>query len=132
MGKTVVCIALILSNPLLPAHRGAWQPAVVKKLAALTDRSNFFGAQARTLTTPFVVNKIRLKTTLVLTKNSLLGQWKDELQKYAPQLKVVVFHGGTKGLRTPTPTCMHTTANSKEFSWWMRLQSGIRSTTVLR
>eukprot|EP01046_Picozoa_sp_COSAG06_P069965 COSAG06_NODE_19335_length_843_cov_1.049731_2_plen_122_part_01 len=51
--------------------------------------------EAQTLTAPFVDKKFMLKTTLVLTKNSLLGQWQDEFKKYAPQLKVAVFYGSS-------------------------------------
>jgi SNF2 family DNA or RNA helicase len=63
MGKTMVCIALILSNP-------------------------FAGQSTHK-------NKIAVKTTVILTKNSLLGQWKDELQRFAPHLDVVFYHSAT-------------------------------------
>jgi hypothetical protein len=61
MGKTAVCIAVVLENPLKPALQ----------------------------------TKTNLKTTLIITKNSLLGQWQDELRKYAPQLKIACFHSET-------------------------------------
>ena len=39
---------------------------------------------------------INLKTTLVLTNVSLVGQWEDEFRKFAPGLRVQRFYGGRK------------------------------------
>ena len=74
MGKTLVCISLILENPLPVSDQSVWKEPGQSNL-------NGFG--------PFLDSKInsalksypeqtRVKTTLIITKNSLLGQWKDE------------------------------------------------------
>ena len=51
---------------------------------------------ARLLSEMLPVAKIKLKTTVVLTSVSLLGQWEDEVKKHAPGLVVKVFHGSRK------------------------------------
>lgn len=102
MGKTVVCIALILSNPMPAADQSLWDGNTCRKLAALQSRmgndvwDDVRHQETLSLSRPFTANKLALKTTIVLTKNSLLGQWHDEFQKYAPQLKVLVYHGSSK------------------------------------
>ena len=40
--------------------------------------------------------EIKLKATLVITPNSLLGQWADEIKRAAPSLVVLKYHGATK------------------------------------
>ena len=74
MGKTMCAISLILANP------------ATGKFSRGDDRSNTHSSS-----TPS-----RLKATLILTPNSLLGQWADELAKFAPSLNVVKFHGSSK------------------------------------
>ena len=66
MGKTMVCISLILSNPCPERYRGLW-----------IDRAS----------------GITLKTTIIFTPPTLLAQWYDEFKKYAPSLNVVCAHG---------------------------------------
>ena len=39
---------------------------------------------------------LELKATFICTKVSLVGQWCDELAKFAPALRVVVYHGCAK------------------------------------
>ena len=36
--------------------------------------------------------RLHLKLTVIIVPPSLLGQWRDELTKFAPQLKVLVYH----------------------------------------
>jgi SNF2 family DNA or RNA helicase len=38
------------------------------------------------------IHPLQLKTTVILTSVSLMGQWEDEVQKHAPGLKVRRFH----------------------------------------
>ena len=106
MGKTVVCISLILENPLPVAQQSKWDHSTIWQLARLKEKWGDFAytesdnrEKAERLTAKFAVQKLALKTTLVLTRNSLLGQWKDELRKYAPQLKVITYHGSSKERR---------------------------------
>ena len=39
-----------------------------------------------------------LQTTFIMTKVTLLGQWEDELAKFAPQLRVHRYHAGTRAI----------------------------------
>lgn len=41
---------------------------------------------------PKVHGRKRIKTTVIMTSVSLMGQWEDECKKHAPHLKVVRFH----------------------------------------
>lgn len=45
--------------------------------------------------------RVDLKATLVVAPGSLLGQWKDELEKFAPSLKVFIYHVSSKKARQP-------------------------------
>ena len=45
---------------------------------------------------PKVLGRKLVKTTVILTSVSLMGQWEDECKKHAPHLKVVRFHGNKK------------------------------------
>lgn len=45
---------------------------------------------------PKVLGRKLVKTTVVFTVVSLVGQWEDECKKHAPHLKVVRFHGNKK------------------------------------
>ena len=51
---------------------------------------------AKLLSEMLPVSKLKLKTTVVLTSVSLLGQWEDEVKKHAPGLVVKVYHGSRK------------------------------------
>ena len=42
------------------------------------------------------VRKIKVKTTVILTSCSLLGQWEDEFRKHSPGLTVKIFHNSRK------------------------------------
>ena len=42
------------------------------------------------------ITKLKVKTTVILTSVSLIGQWEDECQKHAPGLVVKSFHGSRK------------------------------------
>ena len=43
--------------------------------------------------------------TVVATTNSLLGQWQDELKKFAPRLKVLVYHSSGDKNKIDKMTC---------------------------
>ena len=42
------------------------------------------------------VRKVKVKTTVILTSCSLLGQWEDEFRKHSPGLAVKIFHNSRK------------------------------------
>jgi DNA repair protein RAD5 len=83
MGKTVVTIALILANPLslaksaavaIAADGGGGAASVKKQQTKKTKLSNVW------------------KTTVVICPNTIVGQWYDELRKYAPSLNTKIWH----------------------------------------
>jgi E3 ubiquitin-protein ligase SHPRH len=43
-----------------------------------------------------VISTINRQTTLIVTPPSLAGQWKEEFEKHAPSLKVLVYDGWSK------------------------------------
>ena len=105
MGKTVVCIALILAHPLPAAQQSAWDingprdvnPGVRQPMYSHSSRTRLVnrGEAMDALKNRYRNRKLKLKATLIMTKNSLIGQWRDEFEKYAPQLNVVIYHSGS-------------------------------------
>ena len=107
MGKTAVCIALILANPLPAAQQSAWDIEAARDINPGVRRHYSWMAAGRTkledrgeptdaLKSRYTERRrLKLKATLIMTKNSLIGQWRDEFEKFAPQLNVVIFHSGS-------------------------------------
>lgn len=113
MGKTAVCIALILANPSKdPTPCDAlWTDRILNSINPIPKfiAHARYGGYTTYVTNPskYFVNpnweafeaqcrskvRLQLKTTVVFTTNSLLVQWKDEIHKFAPGLKVLVLHG---------------------------------------
>ena len=108
MGKTAVCTALVLARPfsetttttttprlpLLPAvRRDAWGSASAP--APLPIKHEASGA-ASSSSSSSALRKLkgrRLKTTLVVAPNTLIGQWHDEVRAFAPSLVTRVLYG---------------------------------------
>ena len=103
MGKTMACIATILANPLPQEQQTPWtiDPARDWHDHTRYGRSITVRTPTSGLLTRFRGNTLKLKTTLVLTKNTLIGQWKDEFEKFAPHLNVLIYHtaSSTAGVR---------------------------------
>ncbi|KDR77994.1 hypothetical protein GALMADRAFT_244962 [Galerina marginata CBS 339.88] len=74
LGKTVETIALMLLNPAPPE----WNPSLSR-----WDPNASLDAKA-------------VKSTLIVTPPALASQWKSELARHAPSLKVLVYDGWTK------------------------------------
>lgn len=72
MGKTAVCIALILSNPGVP----------------LIKKPLIYGLKN--------AERVRTKATLIIAPPSILGQWEIELKKFAPRTLRILWHYGSK------------------------------------
>ncbi|KAH8086181.1 helicase [Aureococcus anophagefferens] len=106
MGKTAVVVALALACPAAGARPGDAEWAAVRTALTWKRRpAEFLGswrnripnpAYGRWLPPPRVATTLRLKTTLVLTNVSLVGQWEDEIKKFAPGLVVARFYGSDK------------------------------------
>jgi len=78
MGKTLVCTALVLAAP--------------AKVKAVTD------TQFRKIHDDGPPNHlpIKIKATLIIVNNTLVGQWKDEIAKFAPDLEVHTYYADKK------------------------------------
>ena len=106
MGKTAVCVALCLAHP-STKKRGsdaAWY-VIQRALTCKPQPSRWLGQRFNRVLNPLhdtwqapaqPRERINLKTTLVLTNVSLVGQWEDEVKKFAPGLRVQRFYGGGK------------------------------------
>ena len=78
MGKTLVCISLILENPLPVSDQSVWkEPGQSNLLNGGPMGGRFVGSKINSALKSYP-EQTRVKTTLIITKNSLLGQWKDE------------------------------------------------------
>ena len=99
MGKTVVAISLILANPSTePAVSDAeWQRALSLGRQPEWQIGNNYNLYQRKSdewkARVEAYSPVPLKVTLIIAPNTLLGQWKDELTKYAPGLRVETYHG---------------------------------------
>lgn len=78
MGKTVVCVSLILANPSGVARASDERFA---RLCGEFDPG---------------IHPIPLKLTLVIVNNTLVRQWANEFAKFAPGLRVHVFYNDAK------------------------------------
>ena len=116
MGKTVVCISLILANPCRNPITPAQASTMRQYILSEPKKPKFTGLQyemrsgrcqrtasyetwdtmkqvpyqrrhSEWLRTAPAGNK-KLKLTLIYMPCSLLGQWRDEIHKFAPNLKV--------------------------------------------
>ena len=82
MGKTMCAISLILANPMpggsaLPSNSGKAQAWAQRPMGQRPPGTSTWGV------------------TLVFAPGALLGQWMDELAKFAPGLKVVNIHSSS-------------------------------------
>ena len=79
----MACIALMLARPCpkQTVTKAKWD-ALFERCSRSESLASARGAAA----------DIFLKATVVFVPAPLLGQWQDELRKYAPSLKVLVFH----------------------------------------
>lgn len=75
-GKSAVVLALIAVNPMPPHKRPSKQQVL-----------NYRSKKNK---------RLRVKTTVIMTSVSLLGQWEDECRRHAPGLKVARHHGNKK------------------------------------
>ncbi|KZT19573.1 hypothetical protein NEOLEDRAFT_1159005 [Neolentinus lepideus HHB14362 ss-1] len=78
LGKTVECIGLILLNPAPPERH---------------PTNMWWNAETQ-------IDVKEIKTTLIITPASLAAQWKDEISRHAPHLKVMSYDGWAK-LKVP-------------------------------
>ena len=105
MGKTAVCVALCLAHP-STKKRGsdaAWSG--IQRALTCKPRPPVAWSLSQPRLEPVhdtwqapapVAGRMNLKTTLVLTNVSLVGQWEDEVRKFAPGLRVQRFYGSSK------------------------------------
>jgi SNF2 family DNA or RNA helicase len=117
MGKSLVCIALVLANP------GSYKRMSVQQFTKATaplgtvelvkphhhwcnfqQRSQDYHATKASnenICKAVCLNDLekqlyKIKTTVISTTNTIVGQWYDEIKKFAPELNVKVHHGSYK------------------------------------
>mmetsp|Transcript_4648 Transcript_4648/g.10520 ORF Transcript_4648/g.10520 Transcript_4648/m.10520 type:complete len:946 (-) Transcript_4648:127-2964(-) len=87
MGKSAVVLALVATNPAspntLPTKKKINAMILKQHINAIADNRKGYKKKAK---------RIKLKTTVILTSVSLIGQWEDEVKKHAPGLVVRTFH----------------------------------------
>ena len=95
-----MCVALVLAHrsQCLGAPGNAWKAiCITDRIYAQELRQQQLyrnsGLGASRLQPVPEAHPIELKATLVVTKVTLLGQWQDEIRRFAPSLRVVVYHG---------------------------------------
>jgi superfamily II DNA or RNA helicase len=107
MGKTLVCIALVCANPgdykrLSDAQfKTAMTPmdtwVMSAKDSSRNDRKWGIANLCQQLCTQdLATEKYKIKTTVISTTNTIVGQWYDEIKKFAPSINVKVHHGSYK------------------------------------
>ena len=75
MGKTAVVAALILANP------ATLKPVPDERFAKLLSDDG---------------EQTKLKLTIIVVNNTIVQQWADELKRFAPSLRVLMFYGDGK------------------------------------
>ena len=85
MGKTAVVISLIATNP--QTRKNPPVQEMYKHVLGCEQRAMLARKQRK------MVERLRIKATVVFTSVSLMGQWEDECKKHAPSLVVYRFHG---------------------------------------
>ena len=114
MGKTAVCTALVLARPfsetttttsettttpqlpqlpLLPFQRDAWGSASASAPLPVKHEASGAASSSSSATARRKLKGRRLKTTLVVAPNTLIGQWHDEVRAFAPRLVTRVLYG---------------------------------------
>lgn len=95
-GKSAVVLALIAANPMKS-----------QKCPSL-ERIRSYPTKGK--------KKLKVKTTVILTSVSLLGQWEDECRKHAPGLKVARYHG-RKRVTVEDLHSLDVIISSSTFNW---------------
>ena len=110
MGKSLVCIALVLANP------GSYKRMSVQQFTKATaplgttelvryrqhpKDKRASKALNENICKAVCLNDLekklyQVKTTVISTTNTIVGQWYDEIKKFAPELNVKVHHGSYK------------------------------------
>ena len=165
MGKTVVTIALILANPMSLAKSAAagsaggagggiakshWSCALCTfRNAPSADsceicKTSRSGVAPQNPAPPAEKASTCWKTTLIVVPNTIVGQWYDELRKYAPSVDVAVWHsgfsrqhGGARHLSVhelaqldvilTTPGCVKGLLSGRRSKMWRIVVDGTRS-----
>jgi len=115
MGKTLICIALVLANPgsykrmSVATFKQSTVPLTTKRFDPRTETHYPYRNQVKKEINVFN-NKIcravcendlekqlyKVKTTVISTSNTIVGQWYDEIKKFAPNINIKVHHGSYK------------------------------------
>ena len=93
-------LALVAANPLSPAECPTLQR--IRQQPRSTDLDA----------------KLKVKTTVIMTSVSLLGQWEDECRKHAPGLRVGRYHpGSNKHITSSDLQHLDVVVSTSTFRW---------------
>ena len=99
MGKSAVVLALVATNPMQEDQCPTLQQirAQMSRNPPLPDGNNakLKGESNEGL------EPLKVKTTVILTSVSLMGQWEDECKKHAPGLRIARYHGDQRHRFSP-------------------------------
>ena len=115
MGKTLICIALVLANPgsykrmSVAKFKKSTVPLTTKKFDPNGEKDVRKKSQLKKVNKRFnekicqavCENDLekqlyKVKTTVISTSNTIVGQWYDEIKKFAPNINIKVHHGSYK------------------------------------
>ena len=115
MGKTLICIALVLANPgsykrmsvakfkksTVPLTTKTFDPNGAKNSEQKKHQKKLnkqFNAKICQAVCENDLEKqlYKVKTTVISTSNTIVGQWYDEIKKFAPNINIKVHHGSYK------------------------------------
>jgi SNF2 family DNA or RNA helicase len=114
MGKTLICIALVLANPgsykrmSVAKFKKSTVPLTTKKFDPNGEKKSEqkekkklnkqFNAKICQAVCENDLEKqlYKVKTTVISTSNTIVGQWYDEIKKFAPNINIKVHHGSYK------------------------------------
>lgn len=116
-GKSAVILALVAANPLPPGECPTSKQIRDQVHLGLKKDTSIGNSR----------NRLKVKTTVIMTSVSLIGQWQDECQKHAPGLKVGRYHPSS-GLHIVATDLSHldVVVSSSTFNWSQQITDNVK------